>query len=356
MAHIYNVIGIMSGTSLDGTDIAYCRFENSEKKWRYQVLKAVTVKYSSAWKKLLSEANGLSALDFSFLHVEYGAYLGKIVKKFISNNNFSPDFICSHGHTVFHQPDKMLTVQIGSGAAIAAETGHTTICDFRTTDVAFGGQGAPLVPIGDEVLFSDFDVCLNIGGFANLSYKKKNKRIAFDVCPANIILNHLAGKTGLDYDPSGKNARKGNILTELLIQLNRLEFYRMEAPKSLGREWVENTFIPALEKYQDHPVNDVLRTVTEHIATQIADTVHKTKAKNVLVTGGGAFNTFLLERIKKNCKTEIVLPDKEIINYKEALIFAFLGVLRIRNENNCLKSVTGARKDNCGGSVYFPGN
>ncbi len=346
----------MSGTSLDGIDVAYCRFEPSGHKFLYNIIKASTYKYPETWKKKLSEAASLSALDFSLLHIEYGVFLGKTVKKFISKNNLKPDFICSHGHTIFHQPDKKLTVQIGSGAAIAAETGFTTICDFRTTDVAFGGQGAPLVPIGDEILFSDFDICLNIGGFANLSYKKKNKRIAFDVCPANIILNHLSGKIGLDYDPCGQNTRKGKILPELLKQLNRLEFYRLKPPKSLGREWVENKVIPTLEGYQDLPVNDVLRTVTEHIANQIADAVHKTKAKNVLVTGGGAFNTFLLERIKKSCKTEIVLPDKEIINYKEALIFAFLGVLRIRNENNCLKSVTGAKKDNCGGSVYFPGN
>jgi len=356
MTTVYNVIGIMSGTSLDGTDVAFCRFEYSEKKWQYHIIKAATFKYPVSWKKRLSEAGSLTALDFSFLHVEYGEYLGKIVKKIISKNKFIPDFICSHGHTIFHQPDKMLTVQIGNGAAIASATGYTTICDFRTTDVAFGGQGAPLVPVGDELLFGNFDICLNIGGFANLSYKNKTKRVAFDVCPANIILNHLAGKIGLDYDSGGRNARKGIILEELLAQLNCLEFYKLKPPKSLGREWLESKFIPIVERYQEHQVNDVLHTVTGHIATQIANTVNQTKAKKVLVTGGGAFNTFLLELIRKKCNAEIVLPDKEIINYKEALIFAFLGVLRIRNENNCLKSVTGARKDNCGGAVYFPGN
>jgi anhydro-N-acetylmuramic acid kinase len=356
MTTLYNVIGIMSGTSLDGIDVAFCRFEHRGKKWHYHIIKASTFNYPVAWKNRLSEAGSLSALDFSFLHVEYGTYLGKIVKRFITKNKFNPDFICSHGHTIFHQPEKMLTVQIGSGAAIAAETGFTTICDFRTTDVAFGGQGAPLVPIGDELLFSDFDICLNIGGFANLSYKKKNERIAFDVCPANIILNYLAGKIGLDYDSSGRNARKGKVLKEILTPLNQLEFYKLKPPKSLGREWVENKFIPLLAGYHEHPVHDVLRTVTEHIAIQIADVISKTKAKKVLVTGGGAFNTFLLELIRNKCNAEIVLPDKEIINYKEALIFAFLSILRIRNENNCLKSVTGARKDNCGGSVYVPGN
>jgi len=346
----------MSGTSLDGIDVAFCHFEHSGQKWQYHIIKASTYKYPVAWKKRLSEAGSLSALDFSFLHVEYGAYLGKIVKRFISKNKINPDFICSHGHTIFHQPDKMLTVQIGSGAAIASETGYTTICDFRTTDVAFGGQGAPLVPIGDELLFGDFDICLNIGGFANLSYKNKTERIAFDVCPANIILNQLAKKLGKDYDSGGRSARKGIVLEKLLAQLNCLEFYKLKPPKSLGREWLESKFVTKLEGYQEYPADDVLCTVTEHIASQIADSVNKTKAKKVLVTGGGAFNTFLLELIRKRCKAAIVLPDKEIINYKEALIFAFLGVLRIRNENNCLKSVTGARKDNCGGSVYVPGN
>jgi len=344
----------MSGTSLDGLDVAFCHFERTQKKWQYQIIKAVTLKYPELWKQKLSAASGLTALDFSFLHTEYGNYIGKIVKNFVTQHNFRPDFVCSHGHTVFHRPDKMLTVQIGSGAAIAVRSGLTTVCDFRATDVAYGGQGAPLVPIGDELLFSNFDICLNIGGFANLSYKNKNERIAFDLCPANIILNHLARKINKDYDAGGRIAKKGCLINYLLDKLNHLEYYRRDQPKSLGREWLESDFLPLVESYSDYPVKDLMCTVTHHIAEQISDNINKIQARNVLVTGGGAYNSFLTGLIRKRCRAEIVLPEKELIDYKEALIFAFLGILRMNHENNCLKSVTGAVKNNCGGAVYFP--
>ncbi|HNW90231.1 MAG TPA: anhydro-N-acetylmuramic acid kinase [Bacteroidales bacterium] len=352
MPKTYHIIGAMSGTSLDGLDVAFCRFVYSNKKWSYHIIKATTYKYPESWRSKLSQAAFLSALEFSFLHNEYGRYCGRLVKKFITENKFKPDFICSHGHTIFHQPEKQLTVQIGSGASMAAETGLATLCDFRASDVALQGQGAPLVPIGDELLFSDYDICLNIGGISNLSFCKNSKRIAFDVSPANMVLNYLAGKAGKAFDAGGKMASEGKISKTLLDQLNKLEFYKIKPPKSLGREWLEKVFIPVLESHTKVALNDLLRTCTEHIAEQIAIQISKTTAKKVLVTGGGAFNKYLITLISQRCRAEIVLPEKEIIEYKEALIFAFLGVLRMRNENNCLKSVTGARKDNCGGAIY----
>lgn len=353
MIRRYHVIGIMSGTSLDGIDLAYCRFEFMFGAWHYKIIRADTYKYPVYWKKKLSEASGSSALDFSLLHVEYGEFLGNTVKNFVIKNKLSPDFISSHGHTIFHQPENRLTAQIGSGAAIAAKSGLKTVCDFRTLDIALGGQGAPLVPIGDELLFGKFGACLNIGGIANISYKAGKRRIAFDISPANIILNYLAGKIHKDYDDKGQEASKGKIINDLLVQLNGLEFYRQKPPKSLGREWLENRFIPLTELYKKHSICNIIGTVTEHIAEQIAITINSSGTRNVLITGGGGYNDFLIGLIRKKCHAEIILPDKVVIEYKEALIFAFLGVLRMRNETNCLKSVTGAKADNCGGIVYL---
>jgi len=344
----------MSGTSLDGLDLAFCRFEYTAKKWRFNIIKATTVPYPVRWKIKLSEAGNLSANEFSSLNAEFGIYIGKTVRSFIKKNNLKADFIGCHGHTVFHQPEHRFTVQIGSGAHIAAESAYPCICDFRTTDVALGGQGAPLVPIGDELLFGNYDFCLNIGGFANISYRQSNKRIAFDICPANIILNHLAAKLNKDYDASGNMAKKGNDMQDLLFKLNHLPYYSLNPPKSLGREWLEDMVIPLTAPYKKNQINDLLRTFTEHIAVQISNVINKTKGNNVLVTGGGAFNDFLIGLIRQKCKAKLVLPENDIINYKEALIFAFLGVLRMRNTNNCIRSVTGALRDCCGGAIYLP--
>ena len=354
MTKTYHVIGLMSGTSLDGLDIAYCRFEFSANKWSEKIIKASTIKYPEVWKNKLSQAASLPAPDFMLLHNEYGRYCGHQVKKFLSKNHFTPDFISSHGHTIFHQPEKQLTVQIGSGAALAAETGITTVSDFRITDVALHGQGVLVVSIGDALLFADFDICLNIGGISNLSYQKKSQRIAYDVSPANMVLNYLARKAGKDYDDGGKMASTGKVSLPLLTMLDQLDYYKIEPPKSLGREWIETAFLALLDSMPEISLEDKLRTCTEHIAGQIARQINAIKAGKVLVTGGGALNKFLMSRIKQQCKVDIVIPGKETVEYKEALIFAFLGVLRMRNENNCLKSVTGAKKDNCGGTVFLP--
>jgi anhydro-N-acetylmuramic acid kinase len=257
--------------------------------------------------------------------------------------------IASHGHTIFHQPEKGFTFQLGNGASIAAETGIPTVADFRTGDVALGGQGAPLVPVGDKLLFSDYESCLNLGGFANISFDQHGKRIAFDICPVNFILNDLAQKSGWPYDTGGELGRSGNMNRELLEQLNQLAFYRQSPPKSLGREWMNHYFMPLMAA-DEIPLNDQLRTAYEHIAIQIsnASPVHG----KMLVTGGGAFNTFLIERLKHHLKCEIVIPHAEIIQFKEALVFAFLGLLRFMGEINCYASVTGARRDSSAGVTY----
>ncbi|MBI4646550.1 MAG: anhydro-N-acetylmuramic acid kinase [Bacteroidia bacterium] len=345
----YHLIGIMSGTSLDGLDIALCRFNFIKSCWKYEILYAETLPYDRQWKEKLSNAHILTGIELIGLHKEYGRYIGNVIKSVIKFKK--ADAIASHGHTVFHQPGNKLTFQLGDGAEISATTGLPVISDFRSVDVALGGQGAPLVPIGDELLFGDYRYCLNLGGFANISYKVKQKRIAFDICPANVLLNYLANKAGLEYDNDGQHGSKGNINTKLLDSLNAVEYYKALPPKSLGREWFEANIIPLL-KCDSEPIEDILRTVYEHIAIQIAKVTNKDSSKNLLVTGGGAFNKFLISRIKALSHHKICLPDDIIINYKEALIFAFLGMLRLRNEINCLRSVTGAKKDNIGGCIY----
>jgi len=346
----YTAIGLMSGTSLDGVDIACCRFEYNAGKWEYDIIDATTVEYSDEWKNRLVNSMKSDAESLTLLNIEYGHYLGKLANDFIKKYGYTPDIISSHGHTVFHQPEKKLTLQIGDGAAIAAVTGITTVCDFRSTDVALGGQGAPLVPIGDKLLFSDYDYCINIGGIANISYEDKGKRIAYDICPANMALNYLSEKRRQKFDADGRMAATGNSDENLLSELNSLKYYNLNPPKSLGKEWVFDSFISIIEKHSVS-VEDLLNTVTEHIAEQISTILQK--PGKALITGGGANNTFLINRIKEKSKTEIVIPDRTLIDFKEALIFAFMGVLRLRNETNIFSSVTGARKDHCGGAVYI---
>jgi len=353
----YFVIGLMSGTSLDGLDLAFCEFEKKDNRWSYLIHQAETYPYTREWKERLSSIESAAAVDFAMTDASYGHLLGKCAKDFIENHQIRPDFIASHGHTIFHQPQNRFTTQIGKGSAIAAETGLPVVSDFRSADVALGGQGAPLVPIGDRLLFSDYEYCLNLGGFANISFEKNGNRIAFDVCPANIVLNSIAEKAGAYYDDGGEMARKGIILPGLLEKLNLLPYYTRQAPKSLGKEWALAEIQPLIDVALTLPASDsllcdLLATFCEHIAIQVARIVCPMPGEKILITGGGAFNKFLIERIAQHIRAEIELPDNKTINFKEALIFAFLAVLRWRNEVNCLMSVTGAARDSVGGAIY----
>ncbi|MBA3970770.1 MAG: anhydro-N-acetylmuramic acid kinase [Bacteroidetes bacterium] len=354
----YNVIGLMSGTSLDGVDIAFCRFTVDNNEWQYEIVDAETISYESHWKKRLLSLETADGLAFQQTNVDYGHYLGSLVSDFILKHNVQADFVASHGHTIFHQPDKKLTVQIGSGAAIAARCKLPVVSDFRTMDVALGGQGAPLVPIGDKMLFSEYDFCLNLGGFANVSYDLRSGagldrvRVAYDICPVNIVMNKIAERVGKPYDDGGEMSRQGMVSGYLLNELNQIGFYKMlmDAPKSLGKEWVIKNIDPVINLYEVSD-EDLLRTFCEHIAFQIGKSLKNKPKGKLLVTGGGVHNYFLMECIKQHTEHDLVVPDNKTIEYKEALIFAFLGVLRMRNEVNCLSSVTGAQRDSCGGSM-----
>jgi anhydro-N-acetylmuramic acid kinase len=351
LKNTYTVIGLMSGTSLDGLDVALCTFTKNEKYWDYKIIEAKTFAYNNTWKDKLQSAHLLNAQEFWKLHVEFGKFSAQTVNQFLKGKKYKVDLIASHGQTIFHQPHNGFTCQIGDGAAIAALTGITTACDFRSTDVALGGQGAPLVPIGDELLFAGYDACLNIGGIANISFKHNKQRLAFDICPANLVSNFYANKVGLPYDKGGKLAAKGTVNQVLLKKLNSLSFYKNFKSKSLGREWIDEKVISLLEN-DSNSLNDKLATAIEHGAFQTARVLNHFNIKNVLITGGGAYNTFFIDRIKQHTTCKLILPDDKTIQFKEALIFAFLGVLRLRNEVNCLQQVTGASKNNCGGALY----
>jgi len=345
------IIGVMSGTSLDGIDLVYVKINASE-KYRFEILKSETVSYSNEWKSALKDGFHLSGEKLVKLDADYSIYLGKTLLNFIEKNSIEKlDFIASHGHTIFHNPEKNYTFQIGNGPQITAITGVKTICDFRVQDVALGGQGAPLVPIGDELLFSEYDYCLNLGGFSNISFRKTQQRVAFDICPVNIVLNHYVAALNLEFDDKGAIASAGNIENDLLTALNSLAFYNDAKPKSLGYEFVVETIFPMIDKHHIS-IKDILRTFVEHVAIQISKKIDSNSEKTVLVTGGGAFNTFLIERLQSYTKTKLIIPEENIINYKEAMVFALLGFLKDEGENNCLKSVTGASKDHSSGVVF----
>lgn len=356
MRNEWDGIGIMSGTSLDGIDLAWCHFiRRGDGKWDYRIEKAVTVPYDDELRNRLGNATFplFSALEYAKLNNEVGEAIAEAVNRWFGDGP-RPDFIASHGHTIFHQPEIGLTTQIGNGAVIAARTGIPTVCDFRTKDVALGGQGAPLVPIGDELLFGDYDACLNLGGIANISYRANDQRIAYDICPCNMALNKLANLADMPYDKDGEISTKGAIIPALLEKLDLLDYYHQPSPKSLGKEWFDKSFWPVIESFvNDYPIAYLARTVVEHIAVEIGANVPES-AQTMLVTGGGAHHVFLIQQIRNQRDTlNVIVPDNLIVDYKEALIFAFLGLLRLNGEPNCLRSVTGASKDCCGGAVYF---
>ncbi|MFG6685679.1 anhydro-N-acetylmuramic acid kinase [Mariniflexile sp. HNIBRBA6329] len=349
----HKVIGVMSGTSLDGIDFVYATFQFDD-TWQFKIIHSETIPYNSQWVENLK---GLVSYNFDGLKEmdnNYTNFLSMRIKAFMDKYEIEDvDAICSHGHTALHQPENGLTYQIGNMPHLAVLLGKKVVCDFRVQDVELGGQGAPLVPIGDKLLFSEYDFCLNLGGFANISSEVKLERIAYDICPVNIVLNHYVKQLGFDYDNEGQIASTGIINETLLSKLNDLVFYKAAYPKSLGLEWVDKNIFPLINSFQLE-IKDVLKTFVEHIAVQLAAEINKKNDASVLVTGGGVYNRYLIDRLRTYSQNNIVIPSKSIIEFKEALIFAFLGVLKLRNEVNCLKSVTGARENHSSGKVYLP--
>ena len=321
------ILGLMSGTSLDGLDLCLAKFDKIGNDYKFKILGSVSYSYSENWQERLKNATELPGQDLKALDNDLGNYFGELVNEFLDSGNLKPDYIASHGHTVFHQPRNRLTHQIGNGYAIHSKTGIPVIYDFRSLDVARNGHGAPLVPIGDLHLFNEHKACINFGGIANISFQKNNERLAFDICPVNMALSDLTSELGLPYDDRGEIAKKGNINPELLDRLNALDYYEQQGPKSLGVEWYNEMMKPLL-KQQAIPVENRLRTTVEHIGFQVTKVLDHIDDGEVLITGGGVYNDFLVERLRAMASHQIVVPDQNIIEFKEALIFAFLGWLR----------------------------
>jgi len=350
----YKVIGLMSGTSGDGLDIACCEFEKGD-NWTFEIKASETVPFPKKLGKKLKKSHLLKGYKLSLLDVEFGRWMGEQVKIFVGKNNLKVEAVASHGHTVFHQPSKKLSLQIGNGWALHVACGIPVVNDFRMLDVQLGGQGAPLVPIGDMLLFSEYDYCINLGGIANISMESEGKRIAFDICPFNLLLNHFAEVCGKSYDKNGKLAKKGKLLMKVLKQLNKLPYYQIVGAKSLGREDLEG-YLKILELSGEQNPENLLHTLVVHFVHQINRILIPISGKKtkVLVTGGGAFNKFFMEKLGESLDSdvEMIQADPLLINFKEALVFAFLGVLRMRGENNSLATVTGSLRDNCGGLIH----
>ncbi len=363
---VYRTIGLMSGSSLDGLDIAYVQLEENGGKWNYEIIQSACYPYSAEWYQKLSSATSLNALDYQLLHTEYGRYLGAQVNQFIRDNDlhFKVQLIASHGHTSFHVPEKRMTAQLGDGAAIAATTGINVISDLRSMDLALGGQGAPIVPIGEHLLWDRYDLFLNIGGIANISYRGPRQHIAFDICPANKVLNMLSSQAGRKYDEGGELAQAGRINVALLNQLNALSYYGHPYPKSLSNQFGTDRVFPMFAAAAID-TKDGLRTFVAHIAWQVknaiglikkAETLSAGTGLRLLATGGGVHNSFLMSCLTDELQTEnvqIIIPDQHLVNYKEALIMALIGVLRWREENNVLASVTGASRNSIGGAIWM---
>ena len=354
----YKVLGLMSGTSLDGLDLAYCHIWKKYDQWKFEIKETRAIIYDKDMRARLKNSIELPADELLIFHNTYGSWLGQQAREFIIEKGLEVDIIASHGHTTHHQPAKGLTLQIGSGQHLANVSGYKTVCDFRTNDIALGGQGAPLVPIGDRLFFGNYDFCLNLGGISNVSFELQGKRIAYDIGLANMILNHITQKIGLGYDNNGMLARKGVINMNMLKQLNQLSYYELPFPKSTGYEWFLEKVVPIVNATKDTTEN-LLHTAVHHICEQVALQIKMNATKDhsiLLVTGGGALNQFMMELLQSNLEpmVSLVIPEKKLIEYKEALVFALMGILRIDQEINVLRTVTGASKDSSSGVVYLP--
>lgn len=347
----------MSGTSTDGLDICFARFYKENDQWRTRDLITHLVPYSDELVEELTEAFFGEPDEIKALDKKYARFIGDEVNKFIERNELfdDVDLIASHGHTIFHDPQNKITYQIGNGQLIANITQVPVVNDFRIKDVELGGQGAPLVPFGDAHLFSEYEACLNLGGFSNISFEMNQERIAYDICPCNLPINFLADHFfGLNYDQNGEIAASGELNQNLLRELNDLPYYVQIPPKSLGVEWLNTFFFPVVEKYMEEDGSNILHTIVYHATEQIAKVLNKNGIKNVLITGGGAYNQFLIEQLKEKTTCELIIPENEIVDYKEALIFGFLGLMNSMGEINTYKSVTGAKMDSIGGILHEP--
>lgn len=351
----WRVLGLMSGSSLDGLDLCLANFHFDGQRWHFTIENSHTQPYPDALVDRLRVAHLAPVAEVQALDATLGRLFAQAVGDFLGDKT-KPQLISSHGHTIVHAPADGYTLQIGGAAYLAAQMRLPVVYDFRTADVALGGQGAPLVPYGDDLLFADYSACLNLGGIANVSLRQGDKRLAWDMAFCNMVLNHFSQKLGRAYDEDGLLAKSGRFLPDLEASLVAWPYYRRPAPKSLGREDFERELLPLLEKENWAPV-DVLHTYTLHLGRYLGSVVSTTcTSGKVLVTGGGAFNSFLMAEMQRTSSLKIDIPTAEVVAQKEALIFGFLGLLRYLHQPNVFSSVTGSSADHSAGVLLdlFP--
>ncbi len=346
----FEVIGLMSGSSLDGLDICFVEFQEQNTQWSFEIKAAKCYPYQQELQGDLRKIGEGSAFQLAEMHTKLSKIKAEYVQQFFEEFPISKNatLIVSHGQTIFHQPEKSFTTQIGCGATLSALTNKTVVCDLRTYDIALGGQGAPLVPFGEKYLFHEYQSFLNIGGICNISTHDKDKIEAYDVCPGNTLLNLLSAQVGQNYDEDGKLARSGQVNEDLFKQLSLINYYQKAFPKSLGTEHILKDWCEIIQN-NNLSTADAMATVVEHIAFELGKVL---KNSSVMVTGGGALNSYLIERIAAHTNSKIFLPSQEMIEFKEALIIAFVGLNRYLGRNNFYSSVTGAQRDNMGGAIY----
>lgn len=357
--NVYRVIATMSGSSLDGLDIAYAHIQLDPEP-AFRIVAADTFAYTDAELQVLRTVSRTGTHADDQTDQWFGAVSAAYISAFLRQLGYPPvDLVASHGHTTLHKPSLGISQQIGDPQVMANALRLPVIARFRQADVDAGGQGAPLVPLCDQLFFSEYDACLNIGGIANISFETPQGRVGFDICGANQILNFFAEQAGWPYDAEGEMAAAGEMDPALFDQLNAVPFLAAPYPKSLDNHFVHRAFIEPLQR-APLMLNDKLATAAHHIAYQIARVIEQQPGRRaladyrLLVTGGGAFNRHLIRLIRDHARIQVQLPDTIIIQYKEALAMALMGVLRFQNRSNFLPSVTGASAAVSGGVIATP--
>ncbi len=345
------IAGVMSGSSLDGIDIAVVRYGKGQ-EWR--LLDTYHEAYPTEWEEKLMQFSELSSMAYIKMKTQYSILLATMIDGFVKKSQYPVDYISIHGHTMVHLPHDGITEQIGNGGIVSAITGIPTIADFRIGDIALGGVGTPLIPIAEKILFAGYDYYLNLGGIANITRFSEHGIVAYDVCPCNQVLNYFSRKVGMEYDDKGQMAREGSFLQKVNHYLESVEYFEKPPPKSLDNNWIKTSFISQMD---DFDVSDVLHTYTIWMAQCIANQVgvDEGEQRAMFVTGGGVHNTFFIERLEKelefkNCK--LVIPSHEIIDFKEAILMTLMGKNYLDDTPNILSRVTGASRDSIGGALY----
>lgn len=374
-------IGLMSGTSLDGIDAVISSIEDTQENVQLHIINANTYPYNSEILKKIRQAlhdEASSSRLLCSLNVELAYEYSKCVFAICEESGIDihdVDFIACHGQTIYHITENTnnevrSSLQLGDGSVLANLTNTTVVSNFRTADITVGGQGAPLVPFADYVLFQHNDktrLLQNIGGISNVTCLpkggSKKEVFAFDNGPGNMMIDYAMQKLfNKKYDNNGETAKQGDLISEMFDEILSLEYFNLEPPKSTGRELFGNHYTATiLEKYKHYSKHDIIATLSHITAFSIADSYKKFilstfTIDEVIISGGGAYNGYLLKLIKSYLDFEDVFILEEFgysSEYKEALAFLILGNETLEFNPSNIKNATGASKDVILGQVSY---